>query len=142
MGTSKKIFFQGDSITDAGRCRVNVDPNIKLGQGYAQLTAAKLLAEYPEKNLEIFNRGISGNRSVDLYARWKIDALNLKPDVLSILVGVNDTWHGKNKNNGVGIKRYERIYRELLTWTREVLPECKLVLCEPFVLLTGAVDET
>lgn len=85
------------------------------------------------------NRGISGNRVVDLYARWKIDALNLNPDVLSILIGVNDTWHEFMYRNGVEVPRYAGFYRKLIDWTREKLPDCKLVLCEPFVLETGVV---
>ena len=85
------------------------------------------------------NRAISGNRVVDLYARWKIDALNLKPDVLSIMIGVNDTWHEKARANGVEVPRYTRIYRELLEWTKATLPAIKLVLLEPYVLEFGAV---
>jgi lysophospholipase L1-like esterase len=134
-----RVLFQGDSITDCGRHREAVEPNVGLGAGYAMLAAGRLLADHPEKNIQVYNRGISGNRVVDLYARWKIDALNMKPDVLSILIGVNDTWHAFNKNNGVGVERYGRIYHEILTWTKQVLPEIKIVLCEPFVLEFGAV---
>ncbi len=135
-----KILFQGDSITDCGRSRETKNPNEALGGGYAMLTASRLLASKPEK-YEVYNRGISGNRVVDLYARWKIDALNLKPDLISILIGVNDTWHHFGANNGVEVPRYERVYRELLQWTKTELPDVKLVLCEPFVLLCGAVKE-
>ena len=137
----QNILFQGDSITDCGRQRDPGEANIGLGSGYAMLSAAELLKRYPADKLTIFNRGISGNRVVDLYARWKIDCLNLKPDLLSILIGVNDTWHKFNHNNGVGLQRYERIYRELLTWTKESLPHIKLMLGEPFVLPFGAVNE-
>ena len=139
---AKVILFQGDSITDTGRNRdPEVAANSGLGIGYALMTAATLLANEPEKDWKIYNRGISGNRVVDLYARWKIDALNIKPDILSILIGVNDTWHEKAKNNGVEVPRYDKFYRMLLDWTREELPETKLVLIEPFVLVTGAVTE-
>jgi lysophospholipase L1-like esterase len=136
-----RVLFQGDSITDCGRHREAVEPNIGLGAGYAMLSAGRLLADHPDKNIRVFNRGISGNRVVDLYARWKIDALNLKPDVLSILIGVNDTWHAFGSNNGVGVERYGRIYHEILTWTLQSLPDVKIVLCEPFVLEFGAVAE-
>jgi lysophospholipase L1-like esterase len=134
-----KILFQGDSITDCGRSREISEPNTALGTGYATLSAGRLLADYPDKNIQVYNRGIGGNRVVDLYARWKIDALNLKPDVLSILIGVNDTWHGFGSNNGVEVDRYGRIYHEILTWTLKALPEIKIILCEPFVLEFGAV---
>lgn len=136
-----RVLFQGDSITDCGRHREAVDPNVGLGAGYAMLSAGSLLADHAEKNIQVFNRGISGNRVVDLYARWKIDALNLKPDVLSILIGVNDTWHAFGSNNGVGVERYGRIYHEILTWTKQALPNIKVVLLEPFVLEFGAVAE-
>ena len=136
----KTILFQGDSITDARRdreCTNGFGPD--MGSGYAVLAAGKLLAENPGKSFRCINRGISGNRIVDLYARWKTDALNLKPDVISILVGVNDTWHEFAYQNGVDPERYETIYRMLLEWTRRELPEVKLVLCEPFCLLSEIV---
>lgn len=138
----KMILFQGDSVTDCGRSReTNLPDNQGLGAGYPMLVSARLNADAPAAGINVVNRGVGGNRVVDLYARWKIDTLNLKPDVLSILIGVNDTWHERGTRNGVEVPRYERVYRELVTWTREVLPECRLVLCEPFVLQFGAVAE-
>ncbi len=134
-----RILFQGDSITDCSRHREAVEANTGLGAGYAMLAAGRLLADHPDKNIRVYNRGISGNRVVDLYARWKIDALNMRPDILSILIGVNDTWHAFGSNNGVGVERYGRIYHEILTWTQQALPGVKIVLCEPFVLEFGAV---
>ncbi len=136
-----RILFQGDSITDAGRSRTTEDPNNGLGIGYPFMVASRLLADYPEADCQIFNRGISGNRVVDLYARWKIDCLNMKPDVLSILIGVNDTWHEFGSKNGVEVPRYEMIYRMLLEWTKKELPETKIILIEPFVLPFSAVTE-
>ena len=138
----KVILFQGDSITDAGRSREEVPANTGLGLGYPYLVSANLLYNDADLDWQIFNRGISGNRVVDLYARWKIDALNIKPDILSILIGVNDTWHEKARQNGVEVPRYEMIFRMLLEWTKQELPETKLVLMEPFVFLSEAVDET
>ena len=126
-----KILFQGDSITDAGRTAMQGE---NLGTGYPLFVAGALREHYPEKGFDVVNRGISGNRVVDLYQRWKIDALNMKPDLISILIGVNDTWHEKGAHNGVEPPRYERVYRELLEWTLSVLPDVKLVLCEPFIL--------
>ena len=135
------ILFQGDSITDCGRSReyANLRPGAGLGAGYPTLIAARLFCDHPETEWNIMNRAISGNRVVDLYARWKIDTLNLKPDVLSIMIGVNDTWHEKANQNGVEVPRYARIYRELLEWTKSTLPAIKLVLLEPYVLDFGAV---
>ena len=141
----KTILMQGDSITDAGRNRtMEALPgnNHALGNGYANLTAAALLAKYPEKDLQIYNRGISGNRVVDLYARWKVDTLNLQPDILSILIGVNDVWHERSHANGVEADRFEQIYDLLLEWTFKALPQVNVVLLEPFTMLCGEVDET
>lgn len=134
------LLFQGDSITDAGRNRELTDANKGLGTGYANIAAATLLASMPGQGLKCYNRGISGHRVVDLYARWRVDAINLKPDVLSILIGVNDTWHGFMSNNGVEVPRYEQVYRMMLDYTKKQLPGIKLVLCEPFVLSCGVVQ--
>ena len=139
------ILFQGDSITDSGRSRrTAATPNDAnaLGRGYVQMISAQLLAEYPADDLKIFNRGISGNKVFELAARWDTDCLDLKPDVLSILIGVNDIWHTlEGRYNGT-IEKYENDYRELLERTLEALPDVKLVICEPFVLRCGAVNDT
>jgi len=130
------LLFQGDSITDCGRSREVTDANLvaALGLGYAHFAAAELLADRPGDGLAIYNRGISGNRIVDLYARMKIDIINLRPDVLSILIGVNDTGHEISGQNSVDVPKYERIYRDLLAEVRSALPKVRLVLCEPFIL--------
>lgn len=135
------IVFQGDSITDTGVSSEpsNPLPYFHLGKGYPALVAARLLCSRPDVEWNILNEGISGHRIVDLYARWKKDTLNLKPDILSIMIGVNDTWHEKAAQNGVEVPRYERIYRELLEWTKRELPDVKLVLMEPYVHCFGAV---
>jgi lysophospholipase L1-like esterase len=139
-----KIVFIGDSVTDVGRSR---EPdfadcgNKLLGNGYPALVTARLLRDFPLENIVCFNRGISGDRVLNLYARWRMDALNLQPDVLSILIGVNDTWHGKKWNTGVSVERYGRVYRELLSWSQEELPSLKLMLMEPFVLPFGVVED-
>ena len=93
----KTILFQGDSITDAGRAR---DNNSNRGLGYPHLVSARLGMDNPTE-YNFINRGISGNRIVDLYARIKADIINLKPDVMSILIGVNDVWHEIAASNGV-----------------------------------------
>ena len=136
------IVFQGDSITDVQRSREITDPNLGMGSGYAFMVSSYLRCHNPEKDWQVYNRGISGNRVVDLYARWKIDALNLKPDILSILIGVNDTWHEFAHQNGVEVPRYEMLYRMLLEWTKQELPDVKLVLLEPFAFLSEVVEES
>jgi len=135
------ILFQGDSITDADRAYNVANPNTGLGTGYAYLASARLLAARPSDDLRFMNRGISGNRIVDLYARWREDALNLQPNLISILIGINDTWHEFSRQAGVAVPKFERLYRQLLTETREALPKVKLVLCGPFALPCGTVTD-
>jgi lysophospholipase L1-like esterase len=138
------IVWQGDSITDATRRREEKEANPNwsgLGCGYALQASAVLLAKYPQFNLKCYNRGISGNRVPDMYARWTEDCLNLKPTLVSILIGVNDTWHGFTSNQGVSVPKFERVYRQLLQETKEHNPAIKLVLCEPFVLRCGVVQD-
>ncbi len=137
------VLFQGDSITDAKRNRdiLLANDSPALGVGYCNYVAARLLRERPRDNLRFYNRGMSGDRIVDLYARWRADAINLKPDVISILVGVNDTWHAFKNQNGVEIDRYKAVYRMLLEYTREQLPDSRLVLCEPFIAEFGFVTK-
>lgn len=135
------VLFQGDSITDCGRSRDDKLVNDGLGGGYPTTIAAQLLATRPADGLTFINRGISGNRIVDLYSRIKMDAINLKPDVLSILIGVNDTWHEFNSHNGVDVPKYERVYRDFLNEVRAALSEVRFVLCEPYVLKCGVVTK-
>ena len=135
---SKVILFQGDSITDALRSR---DNDQFAGNGYPTLVKAKLGYDEPGK-YTVLNRGISGNRVVDLYARIKIDLINLKPDVLSILIGVNDVWHEEEIKNGVDAAKFERIYDMLLDEVQEALPGIRLIILEPFVLHGKATENT
>jgi lysophospholipase L1-like esterase len=136
------ILFQGDSITDTGRNRDLPQANHgqALGHGYCNQIASTLLRHHPTRNLQFYNRGISGNRVVDLYARWRSDAINLRPSIISILIGVNDTWHHFGSNNGVEVDRYAEVYRMLLEYTRKELPSTHFILCEPFVLPCGVVQ--
>lgn len=132
----KTILFQGDSITDAGRDR---ERQVNLGLGYPNFVAGDLGLKYPGAYI-FFNRGISGNRVVDLYARIKVDLINLKPDYLSVLIGVNDVWHEKKYNNGVSAEKFKKVYRLLLEESLEALPELKIMLMEPFVLKGSATE--
>lgn len=139
------ILFQGDSITDAGREKKNELANSgrSFGTGYAYNIASWLLEEMAGKELTIYNRGISGNKVCQLSDRWDKDCLDLKPDVLSILIGVNDYWHFRNGRYDGTPEIYESDFRKLLQRTKTALPHIKLVICQPFVLTgTSAVDES
>lgn len=134
------ILFQGDSITDGARGRTD-DPNHILGHSYAFLIASQLGADLADRRPRFINRGISGNRVSDLYARWNEDAIALKPDLISILIGVNDLWRTMSGEPSGVTDRFGRAYRHLLAETKEVLPSAKLVLCEPFILPVGATEK-
>ena len=131
---NSRILFQGDSITDGNRGR-SEDPNHILGHGYAFIIAAKYGAQSPERKLVFMNRGVSGNKVTDLSARWKQDTLDLKPDILSILIGICDL------GVQVSAEKYEEGYDKLLADTVTALPNVKLVLGEPFALPVGGFKE-
>lgn len=135
---SKRILFQGDSITDCGRVRAEA---YSLGNGYPLLVKASLGTKCP-KEYEFINRGIGGNRVVDLYARIKSDFINLKPDYASIYIGVNDVWHEISSNNGVDTAKFEKIYTMLLDEIYEACPNIKLMLLAPFVVEGPATNNT
>ncbi|MFA9390427.1 MAG: SGNH/GDSL hydrolase family protein [Prolixibacteraceae bacterium] len=127
------ILFQGDSITDGNWGRNN-DPNHRMGHGYAFSIASRVGADYPEKDYHFYNRGISGNKVIDLEKRWQTDTIDLKPDVLSILVGVNDAasvvthWEPE-----VPLGTFDEIYDSLLAQIMLLFPDVLLVLGEPFI---------
>jgi len=160
------VLFQGDSITDAGRDRRaqgRANHQGAWGRGYPMLLGCELRRDHPQLDLQIYNRGISGNKVPDLAKRWEQDCLKLKPQLLSILIGVNDIWHKLGGRYDGTVKDYESGYDALLArtreallasrtyvWilsdallarTREALPEVQIVVCEPFVLRCGAVGE-
>ncbi len=135
---AKRILFQGDSITDCGR---NRDWFYSLGDGYPNLVTATLGTDHPN-DYEFVNRGISGNRIVDLYARIKIDFINLKPDYASIYIGVNDTWHEISRENGVDTAKFETIYCMMLDEIYAACPDIRLMIVAPFVLEGGATCDT
>ncbi|MEO6150603.1 MAG: SGNH/GDSL hydrolase family protein [Mucilaginibacter sp.] len=132
-----KILFQGDSITDGNRTRDN-DRNHIMGHGYAYLIASRLGYDHPERQFHFYNRGISGNKVPDLDARWQTDTLGIKPDILSILIGVNDAQAALNDKANTA-ELYEKGYRDLLQQTKTALPGVVLVICEPFILPVGRV---
>ena len=140
------ILFQGDSITDAARDRSitlpQSDEGLGLGRGYVLFTASALKAAMPGTRLKFHNRGVGGDKSWQLAQRWQVDCIDLKPDVLSILVGVNDTWHAQSfPNETVPIDKFNSIYRKLLDDALAGLPNLRIVLCEPFTLPCGQVNE-
>lgn len=132
----KTILFQGDSITDAGR---NFQDDAYMGYGYATMTAGKIAVDWPGE-YQVINKGISGNRIVDVYARIKKDIINLNPSYMSILIGVNDVWHEFGERNGVDAVKFERVFDWLITELKEALPELKILILEPFVLKGPATE--
>ena len=120
------ILFQGDSITDMGRNRRQANkPNdvAAMGNGYAWFAAAELLVDSPDAQLKIFNRGVSGNKVYQLAERWQADCLDLKPNVLSILIGVNDYWHKHDGKYDGTLEKYESDYRALLNAPKKPYPK-------------------
>lgn len=133
----KTILFQGDSITDAGRSR---DNDSDRGTGYPTLVSAELGLKYPGE-YNFINKGISGNRIVDLYSRIKCDFINLKPDYLTILIGINDVWHEIGNRNGVDNDKFFRVYCNLIEEIRAMLPDIEIFILEPFVLKASATEK-
>lgn len=127
---AKRILFQGDSITDCGRPREVFGG---LGTGYPNLVAAALGTDFAG-DYEFLNRGIGGNRIVDLFARIKADFINLNPDYASILIGVNDAWHEINWQNGVDTQKFETVYGMIVDELKAACPQMKLFLMAPYVL--------
>jgi lysophospholipase L1-like esterase len=139
------ILFQGDSITDSGRSREHAEQANSqegLGTGYAWLAGAGLLSRDPRRELSVFNRGISGHKVFQLADRWDADCLDLKPNLVSILIGVNDIWHARDGHYDGTVEVYERDFHKLIERTRKALPGATILLCEPFVLRCGAVDDS
>lgn len=132
-----RILFQGDSITDAGRKNDEDNP---LGFGYAMLVSAALGQQNPNA-YEFLNRGVNGDRITRLYARIKSDLINLQPDVLSILIGVNDVWHEISSHNGTDTPKFLKIYRMLLEETLAALPNLKIMLFAPYVMRGRHTEE-
>lgn len=140
MGEGFTFLFQGDSITDGNRTRNN-DWNHVMGHGYQFIIASKLWYEFPDKGFHFFNRGISGNKVPDLAARWQEDTIDLRPDLLSILIGINDTAELLKGNKRFTADQYEADYRALLERTKKELPDISFVLGEPFILPVGHIKD-
>ncbi|MCF2443161.1 SGNH/GDSL hydrolase family protein [Dyadobacter sp. CY345] len=138
--TGYTFLFQGDSITDGNRTR-NSDWNHVMGHGFAYLIASRLWFDHPEKKFQFFNRGVSGNKITDLAQRWQMDTIDLKPDLINILVGVNDTEAAVKGSKENTTDQFESDYRKLLQTTKEKLPNVQLVLCIPFLFPVGRVKD-
>lgn len=154
----KTILFQGDSITDCGRYRGATDKKqtsialfrdgklfkkiTALGEGYPALVSAELQKNFPGE-YRFINRGVGGDRIPDVYARIVRDIISLKPDYMSLLVGVNDVWHGFDfgSNNGTGAVRFEKVYNMLLEELKSEFPQLKIIIMGPFVLEGSATSD-
>ncbi|AWL42513.1 MULTISPECIES: SGNH/GDSL hydrolase family protein [Streptomyces] len=127
---ARTVLFQGDSITECGRLS---DPDNPLGHGYASMAADLVRAARPDSGITFVNRGVGGDRVADLRARWQADTLDVEPDVVSVLVGVNDTWYRYRAGETTPADAYEDDYRFLLTQVRD-RSDARLVLVEPFLV--------
>lgn len=139
-GNERTVLFQGDSITDGGRSHDN-DWNHVLGQGYVFLVSSQLWYNHTERPMMFYNRGVSGNTVDDLLSRWSTDAIDIKPDILSIMVGVNDVHRVIHNINPKSVSDFRAAYQTLLQKTKEALPNTRIVLCEPFILPVGQVKD-
>ncbi len=130
-----RLLFQGDSITDMNWGRNQSDRNHYLGHSYVYLIAARLGVDMPEAQLDVCTRGMSGHTVADLRKRWQEDAIDMKPDILSILIGTNDVGRGVQPDG------FETDYRHILEASRTANPELRLVLLDPFVLRSGKLKD-
>lgn len=121
------ILFTGDSITDCGRRDAATAP---LGTGYVRMIADELAVT---GDPTIINTGIGGNRAADLESRWQFDVLDHRPDVLTIMIGINDTWRRYDSNYPTSAETFEQHYRDILIRSRAKLPG-QIVLFEPFLV--------
>ena len=137
-GQNLVILFQGDSITDGGRGR-GKDPNHIMGHGYAFSVASRVGADFPKSNLTFYNRGIGGHNLIDIKNRWQTDTLDLKPDVLSVLTGINDAryFFKKNIKGEEAYTQFEENYRDILNQSKQQNPNTLFILCLPFVYPVG-----
>ncbi|MBR5453842.1 MAG: GDSL family lipase [Clostridia bacterium] len=127
-----KLLFQGDSITDAGRDRSDYHD---LGKGYPKYAAEYLKKAYPDVEFEFIDLGIGGNQTKDLVDRLEKDFIDIQPDVVSILIGVNDTWHHAKDRSWIPNEVFEERYRTVLEAIR-TRTNAKIMMMEPFLIPT------
>jgi lysophospholipase L1-like esterase len=127
------ILFIGDSITDCGRDRSNPE---HLGGGYPSIIAEKLRQKYVKKEFRFLNLGISGNSVLDLQKRWESDCIAFNPDIVSILVGINDVWRRYDSNSPVSKDDFYNTYKNILTQTKKET-DAKIIMMEPFLMINS-----
>lgn len=132
-----KILFQGDSVTDAGRDRGN---HHDLGEGYPKYAAAMLQDAFPKVDFEFVDLGISGNRAEHLVARLEADFIEIQPDVVSIMIGINDVWHHYSHGILTTDEAFERDYRVVLDAIR-ARTHAKIFMIQPFLLEEASPDK-
>jgi acyl-CoA thioesterase I len=134
----QSVLFQGDSITDAGRDRGDIH---ELGLGYAMMIASQFDARYPELRARFANRGISGDQTYHLRERWEMDTMQLKPNWLSILIGINDAWQTLNEEDASPrtVEQFEDDYTFILKAFRKKFPHSRVIICEPFLTAVESV---
>lgn len=124
-----RIVFLGDSITDCDR---NREDTKSLGNGFVKILADKLLPIYPDTDIELINKGISGNEVCDLLARVQRDVIDLQPDAAVIMIGVNNTLHKFKYGKELNLKQFESDLTELLTRIKEA--GIVIIFLEPFLM--------
>ncbi len=129
------IVLQGDSITDAGR----FGDAEELGSGYPRMVAKYIENFYPDLSMKVINRGISGNRSKDLVERWQKDTLDFNPTVVTVLIGINDTWRAFDSNDPTSVETYAANCENIMKRTKDA--GASLIILEPFAVPTGVVTD-
>lgn len=141
-----KVLFQGDSITDWGRIGgllTDMIPNGgELGQGYVSRVVQVYRLLFPQNEVTFINRGISGNRVIDLLSRYEEDFEQIEPDYLSVMIGINDTWRRYDSGDPTSAEEFETNYRLLLERFKSSCPQAKIMLIEPFLLPTDPEKES
>jgi len=125
------VLFQGDSVTDCGRDR---DDNASLGDGYASIVSNMFQSLFPDFKIRFINKGVSGDRIKDLINRYESDIKRINPDFISILIGINDTWRRYDSNDPISAEEFEKNYRFLLEEIKTDLPNCRIMIMEPFLM--------
>ena len=145
LGNNARLLITGDSVTDAGRVRPVAQGTLfdPLGTGYPRVVGGLINAVYPERNINVINTGVSGDTARRLAARWQSDVLDLKPDWVSVMIGVNDVWRQFDSptqpEEHVGPEEYEATLDELFTLTKPRLSG-NLIVMTPFYVETNLAD--
>lgn len=125
-----KILFQGDSLTECNRDKSNPDD---LGNGYVWAAARLISQMYPDRDFTFVNRGVSGDRTWELLRRWQQDTIDIQPDIMTLMIGVNDTWRRYDQNDPTSVEDYEKNLRTLLDDVK-ANTNAKLLMIEPFMV--------